>query len=147
MRSIVFLLVILSLLLCSCGSSSVELSDSKRQEIEAAWNEEFGSGPGMWFDPENIETGYAAPRYYGNYEGYDIIFEKTDLAVISTEAIAGETFEGRSSFILWAYSNGEFIFLKDAYEEGLISANSIKKIAKIHSQYQKDIYGTFPTEQ
>lgn len=46
-----------------------------------------------------------------------------------------------TSFVLYAYKNGAFIELEDAYEQGLISDRSLAKIVKKHSQYEESIGG------
>lgn len=100
--------------------------ESKIMELQAAWLLHHGVIPTL------SET--SNPFYYGSYDGYDVLFSAGMMTVISSIEIAGEDFKYGSSFNLYAYRDGEFRYLKDVYEDGLISEASIAELAKKHRE-------------
>lgn len=92
--------------------------EMKMQELEAAWFMRNGTTSDF--------------QHYGRFDDCDILFVRGELTVMSGIEIAGETFSYHSSFGLLAYKDGEFRSLKKAYEEGLVSRESIAAIAQVH---------------
>lgn len=76
-------------------------------------------------------------RYYGFYDGYDIVFIDDGMpayTVITDEVIAGYTFTFSDSHgpdCFYAYKDGSFTTVKDAYSYGYFSRNDIAAIYEI----------------
>ena len=99
--------------------------EGKIQKLQRAWFAKHGTVPSF------SEKGVL--RYYGRFDGYDIVFEYGMLTAISSETIAGYKFENSNTFMLYAIKDGEFHILRNVYADGLIGKESIKQIWKIHS--------------
>lgn len=137
----VAVLLIGTLLVCTVQPSQYVPSLLRRSAIEKAWLEQEDYEMGIWFDESEESKHLGNLCYYGRYQGYDIVFMRTMLAVISGKKIGNEEFHHSSGFVLYAYKNGEFIELEDAYAQGLISDRSLARIAKKHSKYEESIGG------
>lgn len=114
----------------------------KEAEIRKAWGD-----MGPWYDFNDPATTMSEWRYYGEFEGYDVLFQATMLDMIEVKTIAWQNFAHGSSFVLYAYRNGSFTKLEDAYAKGMLSAESICDIAVIHFQHQDEIYGADYVEE
>ena len=106
------------------------LTAAKRVELEAALGITAFNTDEQWYSNKR-PFGY---RYYGTYEGYDIVFQATQLTAATTKAIAGQAFTHSSSFILYAHKDGNLLMLSDVYEDGLISKESIVAAREYHNQ-------------
>ena len=137
----VAVLLIGTLLACTVQPSQYVPGFLRRSAMEKAWLEQQKYEMGIWFDGSEESKHLGTLCYYGRYQGYDVIFVETMLAVISGKKIGNEEFHHSSGFVLYAYKNGEFIPLGDAYEQGLISDRSLARIAKKHSNYEECIGG------
>ena len=109
----------------------------KESEIRKAWGD-----MGPWYDFNDPTTKNSEWRYYGEYEGYDILFNATPLDMIETKTIAGQNLVHGSAFHIYVYRNGNFTKLEDAYAKGMLSAESVCDIAVIHMQHEEEIYGS-----
>ena len=127
-------------LLCSlsaCGNnSSRTLSDKEKEEIEAK-RLEFEGVELRWWDFENED--YARARYYGKINGYQIIFsERVSMVGANHHVFVGDyTFAHTEYFDIFAYKNGEFYTIAQAYEKGWLKERHIKEIYDIHCTYGK----------
>ena len=106
------------------------LTAEKRVELEAALGITALNTDDHWYSNKR-PFGY---RYYGTYEGYDIVFQATQLTAATTKAIAGQAFTHSSSFILYAHKDGNLLMLSDVYKDGLISKESITAAREYHNQ-------------
>lgn len=143
MRKFIALILVALLsvsLLAACSPSFPELSDSKAQEISDKLQSEYPQGLVAWSEPKKDDRGTL--RYYGTYEGYDILFYCGSgmLAAISGKTIGKSSFSHPQSFSLLAYKDGEFRSLEEIYDEGLISDESVAKAADTHREYSKIVY-------
>lgn len=134
-------LLIGTLLVCTVQPSQYVPGLLRRNAMEKAWLEQEKYEMGIWFDGSEESKHLGNLCYYGRYQGYDVIFMETMLQVLSGKGIGEEEFHHNTSFVLYAYKNGEFIELEDAYEQGLISDRSLARIAKKHSKYEECIGG------
>lgn len=81
------------------------------------------------------ETVYGC-RYYGTYNGYDIVYiddGEPAFMVVTDVVIAGYTFtfgNSRGPYCFYAYKDGRFIYVMDAYDMGYLSRNNIREIHK-----------------
>ena len=75
-------------------------------------------------------------RYYGTENGYVILFEKFAIHEGWTLTIADNSFYSSEGFFLFAYKDGVFTKLEDAYAQGLISKSAIDTAWKIHQEYE-----------
>lgn len=131
---LVLALVITTLSACaSSGISKPVLTKEKKGELENGWYDWITSEQYSlkWYGDEGV-TDYGI-RYYGNFSGYDIIFQPSGLTVLDGVTIGGVQFKGTSSFKLYACKSGYFAELKQLYEESGISTEEISDIAKIHN--------------
>lgn len=127
------------------------LSDEKEYEIVcdlALW----------WYDllkDTDLFTDYTEPqlmsyclslsqirRYYGTYNGYDVVLindpRSEGWTMLYNYVVGDVTFLfGSTPTYLYAYSNGTFIELADAYEQGLISKQDVETMSwyHVHRQY------------
>ena len=76
-------------------------------------------------------------RYYGNYNGYEILFVSTPLCVDTTIGISECSFTYCNYFNLYAYKDGVFHKLENAYEANMINSNDVYKIAEMHDFINK----------
>lgn len=97
--------------------------DDRMMRLQASWLMWMGHVPNF------------GDSYYGTYSGYDIVFQPTMLAVVTTMEIGGVEFTYGSSFILYAHKDGRFHMLRDVYEQGLITAEEIAQIGQAHRKY------------
>jgi hypothetical protein len=79
-------------------------------------------------------------RFYGDENGRHILFVKTTKATIplTVKQIAGSEFSHQGVFSLYAYIDGEFIDLEQAYKKSLISQEAIAAAAKKHVDYETE---------
>ena len=113
-------------------SSYAPLSQEIRAELEQAW-EKSGGDPLIWEDSETNGI-----RYYGTHGDCIVLFAPGHLQGFRTENILGYEFEHGCSFTLYAYKDGQFLTLENAYENQWLSQEQIASIAEHHrGLYQK----------
>jgi len=117
-----------------------ELSRWQKIEIEYWYKRQFEVELGLWAD--EIGVWYEGrTRYYGTENGYIILFklENVLLGNETGQTIAGYRFKNGNGRILnfYAYKDGKFIELEDAYEQGLISKDMIKTIWEKYCEIDK----------
>ncbi len=115
------------------------LTEEKIQEIEQAWLASMGELPQWYIDLQGRPA--AGIRYYGTYNGFDILFKGTAVGADTTKTIGGVSFTYSNSFVLYAYADGVFYELEEAYADGLISQESLKAAADIHLGYENRVHG------
>lgn len=95
----------------------------ERQRVRAAWLHCFGFLPDF-DDPQ------AKQRYYGRYHGMDVFYYAGigSPGVAVSEKIGNETF-ANGPFVLRVYIDGCIYDLRDAYAAGLVSDDTLSKIA------------------
>lgn len=101
------------------------LSNKTKKEIEDACSEQ-GIISVTW------GSNASSARYYGNFNGYEILFVPTPMCSVTTIKIAGYHFVYGNVFYLYAYKNGIFHKLENAYESNMISKEDVLKIAELH---------------
>ena len=82
------------------------------------------------------ESGDHYIRYYGTYNGYIIIFAKSNATAIGEMNIAGKLFLCSNLFHIYAYRDGELYKLQDVYNDGLLSDENIAEIYEIHKRFE-----------
>lgn len=93
--------------------------------------EELGFDLDSWWTEENP---LAKVRYYGTYNGYDILFSEGMTSGFMTISVAGSYFGYHSGFQLYVHKDGVRIPLEEAYEQGLISKEDIAQACAYHKQ-------------
>ena len=75
-------------------------------------------------------------RFYAEEKGRYIIFVqmKGRPQVYTVKKIAGSEFRYREEFFLYAYVDGEFIDLEEAYNNGLFSKETIAEAVRVHKK-------------
>lgn len=143
---IVVLLHLVCLALYGCSSTGLatipedpsQLSDKIRQQIEDSW---YKISPEnlVWADQNDF---YHGVRYYGTYKGWSVLFSDggIQLAAISSIPVGHEVFGHSSSFQLYAFKNGSFLTLTEAYEKGYINSEAISAAAKLHRACERSFW-------
>ena len=98
--------------------------------LKAAWLVNFGQVPAF----EDVR----GPRYYGTFSGYAIVFEQTNLTVVQTQTIGGQSFTHGYSFVLYAIKDWQLYLLEDVYAQGLISQEDIVQLAQVHRGWGRE---------
>ena len=126
------------------------LAEEKKQKIETAWLSEHESFP--CFDDST--TGQTEGlRYYGTYQGYDILFY--DGFSILDEAGAVQvgclSFRHGYKFCLYAFQNGVFYDLSEIYDTNLFNDTALLLVAQAHCTFydhiSKDVIEVFVNPQ
>ena len=75
-------------------------------------------------------------RFYAEEKGRYIIFVqmKGRPQVYTVKKIAGSEFRYREEFFLYAYVDGEFIDLEEAYNNGLFSKETVAEAVRVHKK-------------
>ena len=109
------------------------MPDELRQKIEAlhATEDVYNKFHG-WITPYSSS---GSVRYYGTYGDVVVLFTSGNIDVFTRIYIAESVFEHSSGCRLYVYYDGTFIDLSKAYEQGLISAENVAKVAEIHEQF------------
>ena len=146
LSAFLLLSILLTIMLIACQSSGVgagisynslpAITPELKHEIEDAvvkigmdyveWEENIGP---RGLRPESI-------RYYGTYDGWSIIYANRggSLAVVMDQMVGGVYFETSGSLPIMAYRNEELLSLREAYEAGYISKETLQKVADLHIQ-------------
>lgn len=74
-------------------------------------------------------------RYYGTYDGCIILMVPSPMMAIGNVSVGPYTFQHSTLFQLYAYHDGLFVSLEDAYTDGLLSDRQIVKIYQRHLYY------------
>lgn len=94
------------------------------------------------FEGETTKRYKSDFRYLCAENGYHIIFVEYDLVerddglLPVTQKIAGSRFRHSAHFKLYAYKDGAFVELEEAYKKGLVSKEIIVAAAKINKEYR-----------
>ena len=147
MRKLSWFLIIVILLGCFAGCQAAPEEGAERP-IE---NEDGTLADWMVDEIERFYHTYDKPfkfydtngkkpeiRYYGTENGYVLVFEYTGQDSLGEVYVAEKYFFSASDFIIRAYKSGKFIYIKEAYEQGLISKAAIDKAWEIHQEYEHD---------
>lgn len=136
--SLISALLLLAGLLAACsGHNLPSLSESKKQKIDEAWNAKYNAHI-QWNDP--VPRATDGMRYYGTYDGYDILYLSGQELWASGIQIGNNSFCSLTDFVLYAHKDGEIRRLSGVYNDGLIGDESIAKVGKVHQEYSQLIY-------
>lgn len=108
---------------------------ARMEEIENAWYTATGTSLGTWC----VEDGDAftdGVRYYGAYDGYDIIFLPNGDDAITNLEVEGVIFSHNTGFELYAYQDGSFKPLQEICTVGAISSAELKELSLRHLAYE-----------
>lgn len=117
------------------GESNVQTTAAIMEEIENAWLATTGMPLGGWCE----EDGGTLPdgaRYYGTYGDYDIIFLPTGDDAITELEIEDVTFKHNITFDIYAYRDGSFTPLEEAYAGGGLTRGELRQLALRHLTYE-----------
>lgn len=117
-----------------------QLTEEKKQEIEQIWVATLGQT--NWYSEESGQP-VDGLRYYGSYDGFDVLFSATDSATATSQQIGNAEFAHNGSFVLYAYADGQLRPLDEVFDEGLITEEALSLIATLHEQYQRKLYPLF----
>lgn len=113
--------------------SPAPISQSKRDQLDADFakiNKEYVPD---WCTEDNI---YGDCRIYGEDNGYILFFYWGGMRMqaVVTKDIGGVEFYHPMSFSFYAYKDGVFIKVEDAYNQGLISHEALVTAQKYHQE-------------
>lgn len=147
----IFAALLVCLLLCGCATQNEQtepteqtgiytdvLTEKMKHQIEQTLAKEDCPIVGDWYSEENND----GVRYYGTYNGYDILFGHGELSLTAFYAVsaAGIAFRNPHSFQLLAHKDGQLYSLQSLYELGMLTREDIEKMHDIHVEYQKKKY-------
>ena len=111
------------------------ISDNLRSKINKALKEyddmmSFFNTEDTWGTAEKFER----IRYYGTFEGYDIVFYDMDaqIAVTGSVKVGDYIFSYRKRFAIVGHKGGVVYDLVELYNKGEISAESVAKMYQYH---------------
>ncbi|MDE6656769.1 MAG: hypothetical protein K2J85_07245 [Anaeroplasmataceae bacterium] len=131
MKKVLYLFVLLFCFfsLVSC-KDKMSLEEQEKQQIEEDWQKEHEG-----------KLNYDA--FLGEYNGYKILFSSSMLTAIGEGTIAGYKFIHPTLFTIYAYKDGNFSYLIDVYNEGMLEEKDIKSIHEAYLSYMKKVYPAF----
>lgn len=119
--------------------SPAPITLAERNQLDADFSEFLHDNyvPKWYSDDEPL--GYC--RIYGRDNGYIIFYFRGGFRIFDTGPIVidGIAIGERDAPLLYAYKNGEFILLQEAYEQGLISRAALIAAADYHRQCDERI--------
>lgn len=77
-------------------------------------------------------------RYYGQYNGYYVLFESTQACADMPVAVGKYVFHHFMSHVIWVIGEGAKLDLPDAYRKGLITDADLDDIYRIHVRHYSD---------
>ena len=137
---IVAVCLLCSFAACSNGDPYVPLTETEMHQISRDW-EIFNNTPLAW-QYQDLDH-YAL--FYGRYNGSIVLLisgEHIEIMPIFKHDIAGYTFEYSKPFALYAYCEGVFTPLEEAYDNGVITQTHISQICEYHKTKRFD-YGDY----
>ncbi len=113
---------------------ATELTEQKRMELIKSMQPQMPDG---WvLIPSTSKVRIAEndeSYYYGTYNGYDVIYIQGVLQIMWALKLGDVVFRSNASATMYLHRNGEFIDLKIAYQQGLISDADVKTAWEIHN--------------
>lgn len=137
--TVLLLLGSLTVICTGCTARNVSYSPAPinlklRDQLDADFSEYFqDTYLPNWYSEDNI-NGYC--KIYGSENGYVLFFFTGGMrpAVEVTVDIGGVEFYNPMPFSFYAYKDGEFIEIEKAFEQGLISKETLIKAQAYHKQ-------------
>jgi hypothetical protein len=94
--------------------------------------------PSTFWSEDNQKSN--ARRYYGTYNGLDVLLQKIQAQAINTYNIAGFDFICNACNIMVSKNGGTGVTLEKAYEQGLLTKEDIETIYNYHRQTESSLY-------
>jgi hypothetical protein len=111
--------------LAACGGKNNSgLDPSIASRIKQDWQSQFG-------------TELSTINYYGTHDGYVAFFVAGDNTVVVDAKIAGTIFRYSNNWTIYLWKDSMFHDMIDAYQQGLLTAESIEQIGCYHVEYMK----------
>lgn len=136
--SLLLALLLLASFMTACASSQAGTFEGRKKEIEKSWLNKEDSEL-IWYTEDDPDTANSGMRYYGTYNGYDILYCPVSFMQPGYVVIGDELFLGRSDFRLYGYQDGTFRALAYLYRDGLIIDEQITEIAETHREYEESM--------
>ncbi len=114
------------------GETLTVLSAAWKQQVEQDWYTATGETLGSWDDALADDDGI---RYYGNHNGYDILFRPTGDAAVTNLKIEDVTFTYSTTFEIYAYRDGNFTPIKELTAQGKLSDGNLAEMLAVHRAY------------
>lgn len=154
-KLVLFILTIITCLafLSSCygksaGVNSIDLDDGESDEISfkdkkiPQWSEELKykiakaynkTFYDSSYDQEDFNVNDIPITYYGSYSGYEAVLYNLGSPVITPIDVGGYLFNFGYSNVIMLYKDGSFIRFDDAYKQGKITLDDIKRLYEIYN--------------
>ena len=137
--------ILLGLAGCAVSYAKSGLSSTEASAIEDALERETGLRIELksYSDGDTYDGG---PICYGKWVDTAVIFVPTQLCMVSSITVANSRFDYSSSFVLYAYRDGELAELREAFDLGWLNDGQIADAARIHKQVHRDnpVYASEP---
>ena len=117
------------------------LTDAEKYMIERDWKQKNNEEELVWFDKDAAELDYEATRYYGVFDGYQIIFKHIgwEFDYKCGIELAGEMMAHDQLFEVYAYKNGQFYNVVALYESEKLNYYDALIIADTHERFENYI--------
>ena len=115
----------------------VALDDGIKAEVERAYFEKFGHQIELYSADDSLESSKWKLRCYYADDDYVILFEPTNMDVLSEEEFGDNVFQYNSSFVLRVYHAGDITTLREAFDAGVVSSSAIGEAAERHSTIEE----------
>ena len=136
-RAIIILLALITLSLCACGQSvpahewdDPSINQVLASEMKLAYAQRHSRKTGEEMSPEDIWIGI----YFGNYSGCEVAYMNNAVdqhtQAIERIYIAGYLIIFPNGQPVYAYKDGMFLELREAYINGLITKADVYEIGK-----------------
>ena len=136
---IILILILTLSALVSCAYEIEPIDEELRKRVEADYTS-YLCEKNNW---DKDKTSAYIRNYYGIHNGCVVaVFDgnyMTPYPMISEE-VAGFTFTYGSTRMIEVWKDGEICTLKEAYTNGLLKKNDIKRIAEIHENREYSVF-------
>lgn len=76
-------------------------------------------------------------EYYGVYDGAEVYFQSGDMTVVKSIKVADCVFKYSNDWNIYVFKDSDVYKLEEAYQTGILSAQTVSEIAERHKQYAK----------
>ena len=149
----VYALLLALILLITTATGCTHRSESI-EELLPAIKEDYLASYGELFGAVEGKTTVESVIYYGRYNGVEVVSVLLNLSgqpsnndnttgiepFYHHETIAGTTFSLPYGYYIMVWEDGNFMFLQNAYNQGLLTSAQIAEIAGIHADKSYTVF-------
>lgn len=126
LAAIAVVLVGLIVLLCLPNKADAPLTEEQMNQISQDWLQHYSW---VWYDEGHVN----GCRYYGEFDGYQIVFRPYSSMEPLEVYIANQRFYCENEFNIYGYKDNKLTELSDLYDAGYVSQDNIIAIAAVHN--------------